>query len=356
MWPRTELQDLFGIEHPIVQAPMAGSDSPELAAAVSNAGGLGSMGLGPRSPEQIREKVAALKALTNRAFNLNFFVHDTPRPDPDLAARTVERLRPIYAAYGAEPPPPELEPPYPPFDAARLETVLELRPAVVSFHFGLPPAAALARLKDAGCRLIASATTVAEGRAVEAAGLDAVIAQGWEAGGHRGSFAIEDEEQGVGTMALVPQIVDAVSIPVIAAGGIGDARGIAAAFALGAAGVQMGTAFLHCPESAVADAHRDALRTATDTDTRHSRGYSGRAARGRSNAYVEALAAQRERLPDYPLMYEFSGPLIAAAKDKGENLAFMLYGQAAALGRPLPAGELLRQLAKDALGRIGRPA
>ncbi|HKY96189.1 MAG TPA: nitronate monooxygenase, partial [Kiloniellales bacterium] len=232
--------------------------------------------------------------------------------------------------------------------------VLQLRPAVVSFHFGLPSPDAVAAIKAAGCRVISSATTVREAKSLEARGVDAVIAQGWEAGGHRGSFEPSAEDAGVGTLALVPQVVDAVKVPVIAAGGIADGRGIAAAFMLGASGVQLGTAFLACPESAADAVYRKALASATDEDTRLSRAFSGRPARTKRNRYVAAMAGETN-LPEFPTMYAYSGPLIESSEKAGdEDFLFLLYGQAAALGRALPAAELMAVLTEETKALLQR--
>jgi nitronate monooxygenase len=344
MWPDRRLCELLKIEHPIIQAPMAGSATPALAAAVSNEGGLGSLGCGSMAPEELRSAAGELRAGTNRPFNLNFFVHPEPRTSDDVLARTIERLRPYYEELGLGAPAMSLPSMGPGFDAATLELVLEIRPPVVSFHFGAPGAPAIARLKDAGIMLISTATNVAEARRLAADGIDAVIAQGWEAGGHRGSHVPRDPADGVGTMALVPQIVDAVDLPVIAAGGIADGRGIAAAFALGASGVQIGTGFLSCPEAGTDEVRRGLLRSASEMDTMVTDAYSGRSARARRTRYASDMERSRMRLPDFPAMYALSGPLSEA---EGGDLAFQLYGQAAALNRELPAADLMRLLVAE---------
>ncbi len=346
MWPRTDLLDLLGIDNPIIQAPMAGSTTPALAAAVSNAGGLGSIGCATLSVEKLGETADELRAATNRSFNLNFFAHAMPVPDAAKDERARRQVAGLYDEAGlGEPPASPGEPAFGTFDEDRLAALLDIKPAVVSFHFGMPEAAMVAALKDVGCRILCSATTVAEARMLEDAGVNAVIAQGWEAGGHRGTFDISFEDDGIGTMALVPQIVDAVRLPVIAAGGIADGRGIAAAFALGASGVQMGTAFLSCPEANVRDSYRDALRRANDQDTRLSRAVSGRPARGKNNRYMDVMAEHRHALPDFPLMYGYSAPLRATGDP---DFDVMLYGQGAALNRELPAADLVATLVDEA--------
>jgi nitronate monooxygenase len=233
------------------------------------------------------------------------------------------------------------------FTEEKLELLLDIKPPLVSFHFGLPEPSAIELLKAAGCRILCSATTTAEAIALEQAGVDLVVAQGWEAGGHRGSFEVNHEDHGIGTMALVPQIADVVNIPVIAAGGIADGRGVAAAFILGASGVQMGPAFLSCPEASVSDVHLEAIRNAKDDDTRLTKAFSGRPARARTNNYMQSMAAQRHPLPDFPTMYTLSGPLMAASDDT-LDFRCLLYGQAAALNREMPAAELVQALVTEA--------
>jgi nitronate monooxygenase len=336
---------------------MAGSATPDLAAAVSAAGGLGSLGLAIATPDDIRQACADLRARGTHRFNLNFFVlPQLPGQTPIQRARMRTRLAPLYDRLGLGPvpdPPPAVPPAgFAPGLVAALE---EARPPVVSFHFGLPDAPALARIRAAGCVILCSATTVAEARALEAAGVDAIIAQGWEAGGHRGAHQPNGPGDGVGTMALVPQVVDAVRVPVIAAGGIGDGRGIAAALALGAAGVQMGTAFLSCPEAGTDPARRALLARATDNDTMVTDACSGRAARAVRSPYAEAMADLAGDLAPYPEMYDFSGPLEAAAVGQDRPFAsFHLYGQAAALNRAIPAGALMALLVQEALSRMPR--
>jgi nitronate monooxygenase len=229
---------------------------------------------------------------------------------------------------------------------------LEIRPAVVSFHFGLPPPGAILALKAAGIVVISTATTVAEARALERAGVDAVIAQGYEAGGHRGSHKPTSPGDGVGTMALIPQVVDAVGVPVIAAGGIGDGRGIAAAFALGASGVQMGTVFLSCPEAGTDAPRRARLRHATDTDTIVTDAVSGRSARAMRSRYAQAMEARREPLPAFRQMYALSDPLLAACAE--DEVSFHLYGQAAALNREMAAPDLMAKLTREATEAFAR--
>jgi nitronate monooxygenase len=244
---------------------------------------------------------------------------------------------------------PALTAPMAPFDAAMLEVVLAIKPGVVSFHFGLPEAAMLDTLRAAGILILCSATTVAEARALEAAGVDAIIAQGFEAGGHRGTFTEPHEAGTIGTFALVPQVVDAVSVPVIAAGGIADGRGIAAAFALGASGVQPGTAFLSCPEAGTQPLYRQALAEARDDATRLTRAFSGRPARALRNRFVDEMAPLEGEAAPFPLQRSLTGPLAAAAQAEGSaDFSTLWSGQAAALNRALPAAELVELLVREA--------
>jgi len=353
IWPDRRICDLFGVAHPIVQAPMAGSDTPALAAAVANAGAVGSLGCAFLGVEGLKAAHDRTRAATNGALNLNFFVHAPPRPDSGRAARTAERLAPLFAEHGLGPVPEPAETP-PPFGEAQLARLLDAPPRIVSFHFGLPQPEHVAALKAAGVRILSSATTPAEARDLEARGADAVIAQGWEAGGHHGYYLTE-RGAGIGTLALVPQVVDAVGVPVIAAGGIADGRGIAAALALGAAGVQIGTAFLTTAESGAPAAHRAALMAAEGSDTRPTRAFSGRPARGLVNRYMEAMAAHEDDLPDFPLLNAMTGPLrrAGAAADNADLLA-LWSGQAVGLNRTGSAAGLVARLVEETRAAIAR--
>ena len=354
MWPDRRVCELFGIDHPIIQAPMLGTCTPALASAVSNAGALGSLGCAEKPADKVRREVAEIRDDTNHAFNLNFFIRDVPQTDPAVLERTRQRLQPWYDELGLGDPQAELPEFGAGFDEARLALTLELKPKVVSFHFGHPDRQATEALKQAGMILISSATCVAEARALEAAGMDAIIAQGWEAGGHRGSHAPTEPGDGVGTLALVPQIVDAVSVPVIAAGGIGDGRGIAAALALGASGVQMGTAFLRTPEAATEPVRRERLRIATDRDTMVTDAFSGRSARAVRSRYAEQMERHREPLPAFLQMMALSNPIKNAASDA--DASFLLYGQAAPLAQERGAGDIVALLVEQtatAMARLG---
>jgi nitronate monooxygenase len=353
MWPDRRLLDLLNIELPIIQAPMAGFQDWALAAAASEAGGLGSLPCALLSADKMREETGKIRARTQKPFNLNFFCHQPPRADNAREAAWRDRLAPYYKEFGIDPNAPSKAALRNPFDVALCDAVVEIKPKVASFHFGLPEPALLKRVKEAGCVVIASATTVAEARWLEAHGADAVIAQGVEAGGHRGIFLSDDISTQVGTMALVPQVADAVKLPVIAAGGIADARGVAAAFALGAAGVQIGSAFLHCPEAKISAPHRAALKSARAEGTALTNLITGRPARGFVTRLMREQGPMSDVAPEFPLAALALAPLRAKAEAQGKGDFSPLWsGEAAALGRELPAGEVVKRLAQESLARL----
>jgi nitronate monooxygenase len=348
MWPDRRILDLFGIEHPILLSPMAGMMDWELAVAVSEGGGLGSIPCAMLSTERAREEITKVRAKTSAPINLNFFTHKPAPPDNAREASWRDRLAPYYKEFGLDPHAAAPAPTRAPFDGGWCALVEELRPAVVSFHFGLPADALLVRVKAAGCKVIASATTAEEARWLEGRGVDAIIAQGAEAGGHRGIFLSDDIATQPGTFALVPQVVDAVNVPVIAAGGVSDARGIAAAFMLGAAGVQIGTAYLQAPESKISAPHRQALAEANDASTVLTNVMSGRPARGIINRLIREQGPLAD-VPAFPMASNAIAPLRTAAEKAGSGDFSPLWsGQAAALGRAMPARALTRKLAADA--------
>jgi nitronate monooxygenase len=341
---RTSVTELLGIRRPVLQAPMARYATPQLAAAVSEAGGLGALGSAVLPPDDLLAQAAAVREATDRPFLINFFCHEPPQPSAEAAAAAREALAPLYEELELGAPP---EPEVPPvaFDSDRLGAALEIRPAVVSFHFGLPDEGALGRLREAGIKLLSSATTTAEAVRLEELGVDAVIAQGAEAGGHRGSFLVDGGDGPVGTLALVPQVVDAVRVPVIAAGGIADGRGLAAVLALGAGAASMGTAFLTCPESGATELYRDALGAARDDSTAITRAFSGRPARALRNR----LTDQQEHALPFPAHLSLTAPLAQAAAERGSAELMPLWaGQAAALGQSMPAAELVRRVCEQA--------
>ncbi|MGB8972131.1 MAG: nitronate monooxygenase family protein [Pseudomonas capeferrum] len=355
-WPDRRILDLLGVELPILQAPMAGATGSAMAIAVGAAGGLGALPCAMLTAAQIAEEIAAFRAACpGRTLNLNFFCHQPPLPDAERDARWKQALKPYYSEVGAD-----FQAPTPvsnraPFDEQSCQLVERLRPEVVSFHFGLPAPQLLQRVKATGAKVLSSATTVAEAVWLERHGCDAIIAMGYEAGGHRGMFLSEDITSQIGTFALVPQIADAVKVPVIAAGGIGDHRGLVAALALGASAVQIGTAYLFCPEAKVSAAHRHALDTAPASETALTNLFTGRPARGIINRVMRELGPMSELAPRFPLAGGALMPLRAITDPQGNSDFSNLWsGQALRLGRHLPAGELTRDIADKALQQVGR--
>ncbi|KXV68319.1 2-nitropropane dioxygenase [Acetobacter malorum] len=332
---------------PVFQAPMAGVSTPSLAAEVSNAGGLGALGLGATKPEQARALIAEVRARTDRPFNVNLFVHLTPKVDVEREARWLEWLNPLFVEHG-ETAPEKLSSPYTSFldDLEMQALLLEVKPPVISFHFGLPSAACVTALKQTGAVLLATVTSPAEAQAAEAAGMDAVIAQGIEAGGHRGMFDPHTPDDALGTLPLVRLLSRQCHGPVIAAGGIMDGAGLAAALDLGAVAAQMGTAFLLCPETGLDEAYRKALMGQAAFHTRMVSLISGRPARGLSNRFT-ALAerADAPACPDYPIAYDAGKALAKAARTHGEvGFGAHWAGQGAPLARALPAARLVREI------------
>ncbi|MGY6163960.1 NAD(P)H-dependent flavin oxidoreductase [Paraburkholderia strydomiana] len=341
---------VLGIQLPIIQAPMAGVNTPALAAAVSNAGGLGSLGVGAMNAEAARKVIRETRALTTEPFNVNVFCHR-----PATADRTVERqwldwLAPLFEQFDSAPPP-LLSEIYTSFvtDSAMLKVFVEEKPAVVSFHFGLPPSAVIDALRNAGIKLLASATNLKEAAEVAASGVDAIVAQGIEAGGHRGVFDPQAPDDRLGTFALTRLLVKEFRLPVIASGGIMDGAGIAAALALGAQAAQLGTAFVACPETSIDEGYRRAILGESARHTTFTTAISGRLARSMKNKFTELGSDSRSpEPPPYPIAYDAGKALHAAAKAKGEfGYGAQWAGQAAALARSLPATELFSQLVSE---------
>jgi nitronate monooxygenase len=340
------LQTLLGIELPIIQAPMAGVQDAALAIAVSNAGALGSLPCAMLGPEALRDELTRLAAGTARPFNVNFFCHTPPAPDAAREAAWRARLAPYFVELGLDI---RAIPPNPgrlPFSDIAAEALEAVRPAVISFHFGLPSPELMARVKRWGAKVLSSATTVAEARWLEAHGADAVIAQGLEAGGHRGMFLTHDVSTQIGTFALLPQIVRAVKVPVIAAGGIADGAGVRAALALGAAGVQVGTAYLLCDEAKTSAVHRAALARGPGAETALTNLFTGRPARGVVNRLMRELGSINAVAPEFPLAVGALAPLRAQAESLGRGDFSPLWtGQNTGGCKPVPAAQLTRELA-----------
>jgi nitronate monooxygenase len=352
----TGLMKKLGLMHPIVQAPLAGGgDTPRLVAAVSEAGGLGFVGAAYLSPQQIADSAQAVRALTSRPFGINLFAPVRVPERVGDARRAAARVAPHYAELGLSAP----APPSTPADSfpAQLAAALETSASVFSFTFGLLPADAVEAVKRRGMFLAGTATTVEEAIALEKAGVDAVVAQGSEAGGHRGSFAGDFESSMVGTMALVPQIADAVRVPVIASGGIMDGRGIAAALALGASAVQMGTAFLTTEEAGIPECYKQAILAAREHQTRLTRAFSGRPARGIVNRFMEDVDRDPEAILAFPLQNALTRPLRTAAAKAGRAEFLSLWaGQGLRMARREPAARLVARLAAETDAAVARLA
>lgn len=349
-WHDRRILDLLEIEIPVIQAPMAGATTVEMVVAASEAGGLGSLPSAQYSIQQLREALSQITAQTAKSINVNFFSHLTPEADPASQMRWRALLAPYFVELGLDPAAPVSGPGRAPFDNDFCEVVEEFRPKVVSFHFGLPDRRLVDRVKAAGAKVLSSATTVAEAVWLEAHGVDAVVAMSFEAGGHRGNFLTHDMSTQVGTMALVPQVVDAVKVPVIAAGGIADGRGVAAALMLGASAVQVGTAYLLTPEARIPDMHADALGHAGDASTAITNVFTGRPARGVVNRLMRDLGPLSSVTPAFPTAGVALAAIRAKAEAEGRNDFTNLWaGQAVGLARRLSSAELTLKLFEDAV-------
>ena len=345
-----KLLDLLRIEAPIIQAPMAGVSTPAMAAAVSNAGGLGSIGVGATDAAGASRMIAAFREQSRRSLNVNVFCHAPARADPVREARWIERLRPEFARLGATPPA-ALREIYRSFveDDDMLAVFLREKPAVVSFHFGLPSRERIEALRDAGVVLLGTATNLEEARALVAADVDAVVAQGYEAGGHRGVFDPDADDDRLGTFALTRVLVSQLDRPVIAAGGIMDGAGIAAALRLGASAAQLGTAFVACDESQADAGYRAALKNDAAHHTVMTRAISGRPARSLANRFTAiGRDVVSSEVPDYPIAYDAGKALHAAGKVKGEyGFGAQWAGQGAPLSRAMSAADLVTVLRSE---------
>ncbi|MDE4133079.1 nitronate monooxygenase [Phaeobacter sp. QD34_3] len=342
-----DLVDRLGLEVPIFQAPMAGVSSPAMAASVSTAGGLGALGVGASGVEQARNMIRQTRALTDRPYNVNLFCHRPARPDPVREAAWLQALSPLFARFNAVPPA-DLGEIYTSFvvDGAMQQMLLEECPAVVSFHFGLPARTVIADLKEAGIFLMATATSVAEGRAIQDAGIDAVVAQGWEAGGHRGLFDPEAEDARLGAYELTEALLAELDLPVVTAGGLMEGADIARALRLGAAAAQLGTAFIDSDESLADAGYRAALQSKAAEETTMTAAISGRPARCLANGFT-AWAAERgaSEIPDYPIAYDAGKALNAAAKSAGvSEFGAQWAGQGAPRARSGSAGQIMQML------------
>ncbi|HEX3128162.1 MAG TPA: nitronate monooxygenase [Thermoanaerobaculia bacterium] len=351
------LQELFGISLPIIQAPMAGVQGSALAVAVSNAGGLGSLPCAMLGLDALRNELEAIQAQTTKPFNVNFFCHAQPEPDVERERLWRVALAPYFAEFGIDPGSIVAGAGRQPFSSEVADVVAEFRPPVVSFHFGLPSEDLVARVKGWGAKILSSATTVEEALWLEARGVDAVIAQGFEAGGHRGNFLSDDLDTQVGTFALIPQIVETVKVPVIAAGGITDAKGVAAAMELGAAGVQVGTAYLLCAEATTSAVHRAALKSEAARFTALTNLFSGRPARGIGNRLMRELGPIGDAAPAFPLAASAVAPLRAKAESLGSGDFSPLWaGQNTTGCKEISAGLLTRELASGIAAGAEAPA
>jgi len=340
------LQKLLGIELPVIQAPMAGVQDQRLVAAVSNAGGLGSLPCAALSVEVMRDQIGKTKALTDKPINVNFFCHVPPTPSAERETIWRTALAPYYAEFGIDADTIPSGPGRAPFSAAMADVLGEFKPAVVSFHFGLPLPELLARVRKWGAKILASATTVDEALWLQAHGVDAIIAQGLEAGGHRGTFLSDDLTTQVGTFALLPQIVRAVKLPVIAAGGIANVHGVRAAVALGAAGVQIGTAYMLCPEATTSAIHRAALKSEAARHTALTNLFTGRPARGIVNRLMRELGPIGSAAPAFPLATSALAPLRAKAEALGcSDFSPLWSGQNASQCKEISAADLTREFA-----------
>ncbi len=347
------LKDL-GLTVPVIQAPMAGVSTPKLAAAVSDAGGLGSIAVGAVDAARARLLIEEMRTRTERAFQVNVFAHAAPRPDPDREAAWLAALRPHFERFRSAPPE-VLRVIYKSFceDSRMLETLVDAAPPAVSFHFGLPGKDTIDALKAAGCRLFATVTNLAEARLAEKAGIDALVAQGYEAGGHRGAFDPSAVDERLGTLALTRLLAATSPLPVISAGGIMDGAGIRAVLDLGAAAAQLGTAFVACPESSADDAYRAALARAAETGTVMTSAISGRPARCLVNDITRWARGDVPPVPDYPIAYDAGKALNAAAKAAGEHgFGAQWAGQGAPMARPMQAAQLVAALEAELRERV----
>src|SRR5580700_11132190 len=356
LWNQTRVSSRLGIEYPIIQGPLGGLSTQRLTAAVSNFGGLGSFGAHGLSPAAIKDVIAEIRALTAKPFAMNLWVsmedEGARSSNSEAFSRSLGSITGHIQSLGGKLP---AFTPYTPVTFEdQVRVLLDAKVPVFSFIVGIPPHEILDECRRQGIVTIGTATTPDEAIALEQAGVDLVVASGFEAGGHRGSFLRSSEDSLTGTFSLVPQVVDAVSVPVIAAGGVGDARGIVAAFALGAAAAQIGTAYLHCPESQISPLYRRALKGTRDNETAIANVFTGRPARAIVNRFMLEVGPMSDVAPEFPLAAATLAPLRAKSEMAGSaDFTPFWSGQAARLGRQLSAEELTKQLAAEALGKLG---
>lgn len=354
-WPDARILDLLKIKHPLFQAPMAGADSPALAIGVSKAGGLGALGAALLSATQLREQFAKIRSETSQPINLNFFCHRMPAVDSTREKQWLEKLKPYYEELNIGPSTFPEGPQRQPFNEEFCSLVEELKPGVVSFHFGFPEVSLVSRLKKIGQVLMASASSAKEAQWLEQHGADVIIAQGLEAGGHQTLFLSDDLMTLKKTFPLIKEILKAVKVPVVAAGGIGDAKAIVEALSLGAAAVQLGTAYLFCPEATISQVHREALKHAKAEDTALTNVFSGRPARGILNRLMREIGPISPLAPKFPRASSAISPLRKKSEQLGRNdFAQMWAGQSVALGREMPAQKLTETLVNEAFALLQR--
>lgn len=345
MFASSRIPDLFGVEVPILQAPMAGAQNAVMAIDVSNAGALGALPCGTNTPAQALAEAKAFRVGSGRSMNMNFFCHDAVLPETESLSLWHAALADQYAAYGVDAPKIDPTIPFHPFGPEKCEVVEAIRPEVVSFHFGLPSPSLLKRVRATGVKIICTATTIAEALFLETEGVDAIIAQGVEAGGHRGMFLSNDISRQMGTFALVRGISERVQCPVIAAGGIADGKGIAAAFRLGAEAVQIGTRFLKTPASIISDHHRALLEADHPPETALTNVFSGRPARSFVNRAVADIGPMNPSAPPFPLAGGGLKPLVSG--NEGSEFSSLWAGQASSIGAAMPVSELVALLVSE---------
>jgi len=345
-WPNTVLTELLKIRYPIIQAPMAGSDSPALVASVSNAGGLGSLGAAYMKPEAIQTAIKKIRELTDKPFNINLFIPEAHTATEQQISWMHNKLAQMCSSFIDSPEP--VKPPYAQPFAEQIAVVLAAKVPVFSFTFGMLSTEWIIKLKANGTRLIGTATTLTEAMQLADNNIDIIVAQGSEAGGHRGTFMTQAEDALIGNFALIPQIVDRINKPIVAAGGIMDGRGIVAALVLGACGVQMGTAFLSCPEAGINEKYRELLLKTKQDNTTLTRAFSGRMARGIHNKFIEDMAHYPEHILPFPIQNALTRPMRnAAAKNNLTDYLSLWAGQASYLSHGITADKLIRQLAAE---------